>query len=134
MYQSKPSFKPGVSESSSTCSNWTCFPVMARVAWTRCALDSGTSQSGSVVGTSAYSCYFPSHLVSGSLSRSMKYRIIAYPNKRGIRNGDTTDTIYYVEDDAHGDAELLKIQVSIVVNVSDIPDALELIVIQTTVL
>lgn len=58
MYQSKPSFSPGVSESSSTCSNCTCLPVMARLACTRCAFDSGTSQSGIVAGTSAYS-WFP---------------------------------------------------------------------------
>jgi len=31
-------------------------PERARVAWTRWAFDSGTSQSGRVVGTSEYSC------------------------------------------------------------------------------
>jgi hypothetical protein len=56
MYQSNPSFRPGVSESSSTCSNCTCLPVSARFACTRCDFDSGTSQSGNVVGTSEYSC------------------------------------------------------------------------------
>lgn len=60
MYQSKPSLSPGVSESSSTCSNCTCLPVRARFACTRWDLDSGTSQSGSVAGTSAYSYCFRS--------------------------------------------------------------------------
>lgn len=61
MYQSKPSLRPAVSSSSSVKEGemgekegW--FPERARVAWTRWAFDSGTSQSGRVVGTSAYSC------------------------------------------------------------------------------
>ncbi len=51
-----PSFRPGESSSSSTCSNWGALPVRALLACTRWAFDSGTSQSGRVVGTSWYSC------------------------------------------------------------------------------
>ena len=60
MYQSKPSFRPGVSSSSSSeggmgeKEGWE--PERARVACTRWAFDSGTSQSGNEGGTSAYSC------------------------------------------------------------------------------
>lgn len=53
MYQSKPSLREESVSSSSTRSNWGWRPVRARLAWTRWAFDSGTSQSGSVVGTSA---------------------------------------------------------------------------------
>ena len=58
MYQSKPSLRPGTSSSSSEGEmgeNAGWLPERARVAWTRWALDSGTSQSGSEEGTSAYS-------------------------------------------------------------------------------
>ena len=59
MYQSKPSLRPASSSSGrpeeETRSKEGLRPVSARVAATRCALDSGTSQSGSVLGTSAYS-------------------------------------------------------------------------------
>ena len=58
MYQSKLSERPGVSSSSSvgeTGENEGWVPERARVAWTRWALDSGTSQSGRDFGTSTYS-------------------------------------------------------------------------------
>ncbi len=61
MYQSKESERPGVSsesegEDGSTEGKDGCVPVKARLACTKCAFDSGTSQSGRDAGTSVYSC------------------------------------------------------------------------------
>ena len=58
MYQSKPSFRPGGEEVGEGMDGYELedSPERARVAWTRWAYDSGTSQSGRVEGTSEYSC------------------------------------------------------------------------------
>ena len=41
--------------------------------------------------------------------------------------------IYKVEDDPHSHAELLKIQIAIIVHVSEIPDSFELVISQLAV-
>ena len=57
MYQSKLSFKPGVSSSEVSREEGKAGEVPERAAWaaTRWDLDSGINQSGRVVGTSLYS-------------------------------------------------------------------------------
>lgn len=116
MYQSKPSLSPGESSSSSTCSNCTALPVIARVAWTRCALDSGTSQSGRVVGTSAH---------------SWRSHVSCWVRDEGPWQ---TYPVEQIKNDAHGDAKLLKVQVAIAVDVGEVPDAGELVIPQAAVL
>ena len=128
MYQSKPSFRPGVSESSSTCSNCTCLPVRARPAWTRWDLDSGTSQSGRVLGTSAYS-----YAATRCQHAAAAARGCSGAPRRAERRA-TTDPVDDVEDDAHGDAELLKVQVAVVVDVGHVPHMFQLVVAQAAVL
>lgn len=45
-----------------------------------------------------------------------------------------THSIYQVEDNAHGDAELLEVQIAIIIDVGHIPHALQLVVSQAAVL
>ncbi len=45
-----------------------------------------------------------------------------------------THPVHYVEDDAHGHAELLEIQIAVIIDIGDVPDALELVIPQATVL
>lgn len=127
MYQSKPSFRPGESRSSSTCSNCTCLPVIARPACTRWDLDSGTSQSGKTLGTSAYSykCFENERLDPDILIAMLSLSALHVA---------ATNPVDYIKDDTHGDAELLKVQVAVVVDVGHVPDLLELVVAQAAVL
>ena len=41
--------------------------------------------------------------------------------------GDVTHAVYEVKDEAHGDAELFKVEVAIVVDVGEVPDFGELV-------
>lgn len=45
-----------------------------------------------------------------------------------------TYTIDQVEDDAHSHAEFFKVQVSVIVNVGEVPDFRQLVILQLTVL
>ncbi|TLD30432.1 hypothetical protein PspLS_02716 [Pyricularia sp. CBS 133598] len=49
-------------------------------------------------------------------------------------NQHPTHPVEYVKDDAHGHAELLKVQVSIIVDVGKVPHPLELIIAKSRVL
>ena len=50
-----------------------------------------------------------------------------------MRSENSTYAIDQVEDDSHGDAELLKVQVAVIVDVGEVPDPLELVVAQLAV-
>lgn len=45
-----------------------------------------------------------------------------------------THSVHYVEDDAHSYAELLEIQIAVIIDIGHIPDLLELVIAQATVL
>ena len=117
MYQSKPSLRPGGEElgEGNEGKEFEDWPDKARVAWTRWDLDSGTSQSGRVVGTSEYSCW------SGQWG---------WTGTGPLRK---TNPIDQVEDNSHGNAKLLEIKASIIVNIGEVPDPLELVISQLAV-
>ena len=54
------------------------------------------------------------------------------PNKQ--TRGKTTYSVHNIKDDAHTHAELLKVEISVIVNIRYVPNALELVVPQAAVL
>ena len=103
-------------------------PERARVAWARCALEEGTSQSGRVEGRDFRSC----RNERGQRRSSNAQDWLAQPERKLHGKGET-HPIHKIEDQPHGDAELLKVQPAVIVEIRQVPHSRQLVLRQLAV-
>lgn len=101
--------------------------VPERAAWaaTRWDLDSGISQSGRVVGTSLYSYI--------TISDSLEHPLKVHAADLSFEDSWGTYAIDQVEDNSHSNAKFLKVQIAVIVDISEIPNPLELVIAELAV-